>query len=118
MIEKTFVGVEAAGTSTFLEWEDVKFTVERRICKRYHIPHTTVYQWLNKFKMGREITGLSGPTVVDAAAGAEFIATLKARADAKDAVPHMETLQLINKGVSDMSMRKEREAPQQYRLFV
>ena len=107
VIEKTFVGAEAAGTSTFLEWENDKFTVVSRICKRYHIPHTTVYQWLNKVKMGSEITGLSGrPTVMDAAAGAEFIATLKARADAKDAVPHMETLQLINKGVSDTLMRK------------
>lgn len=32
---------------------------------------------------------------MDAVAGAEFVATLKSRTAAKDAVPHLETLQLI-----------------------
>lgn len=57
VVEKTFIGAEAAGTSTFLQWEEEKFTVVHRICKRYLLPQTTLYQWMNKVKAAKEITG-------------------------------------------------------------
>jgi hypothetical protein len=112
VVEKTFIGAEAAGTSIFLQWEEEKFTVVNRICRRYHIPVTTVYQWMNKVKTAKEITGQSGrPSVMDAAAGAEFVAILKSRTAAKDAVPHLETLQLISKGVADTLLRQGKRGP-------
>lgn len=62
---------------------------------------------MNKVKTAKKITGQSGrPSVMDAAAGAEFVAILKSRIAAKDAVPHLETLQLISKGVADTLLRQ------------
>ena len=95
--QKTSIGSEAAGISSFLTWPNESFTTARRITNRYLIYGTSLRDWMQKVATSLPITGKRGlPRAMDEVAIEKFQNILETRRAASNAVPLSETLSLMS----------------------
>ena len=107
VMEKTFLGSEAANVTSFLIWKSSLISKITQISNRYHIPYSTIKSWSGKVKLKKPIVNsLSRPQSMDETARDEFTATLLQRRAAKNCVPLAETLTLLADGVSATLIRQ------------
>ena len=105
--EKTFLANKALGITKYLTWDTEEFSIVSRICNRYHIPFSSMKGWKERIEKGKMIRDKGGrPPSMDAEAGAQFVATLKARQVSKDAVPIAETHMLLGQAVNQTKLRE------------
>ena len=107
VMEKTFLGSEAANMTSFLIWKSSVISKLRQISNRYHIPYTTVKRWSQKVVLKKPIVNSLGrPHSMDETARDAFTATLLQRRAAKNCVPVAETLTLLAEGVTATRIRQ------------
>ena len=107
VLEKTFLGSEAARLTSFLVWGSSLTSVLTQISRRYHIPYSTVKNWTEKVKLGHPIVNALGrPHSMDEIAKDVFTSTLLQRRTARNCVPLAETYTLLAEGVAATRIRQ------------
>ena len=106
VVENTFLGLVAAGSTSLLEWGGAKFKVLTKISNRYTIPVSTVREWMQKVEKNLQITSRIGrPPALDAEAVANFQSILEMRRTVRSAVPLAGTFTLLGEAVTETKMR-------------
>lgn len=105
--EKKFVCSEMCQKSNFLVWPDERKCSMGKLSVRYSIPKSTLQNWKKVYDDPRKVFCSRGrPTVCDSTAKAEIVATIRARAAERNAMPTETVRELISKVVVDTKRRQ------------